>query len=147
MAKLTKLKFPRNPIPNIRLVRRGCHSLLKYFLILKVMLPPSQNLVAPPNGVHHEAILEGEFSHRPFTRTQYQPRERVPQRDALRGPWEDLIDSEDNSLLAINLMNAPLLKFKFPFLEQYDRSRDSDDHLQNYRNAMQLHGATEALLC
>lgn len=79
---------------------------------------PSQNLAALPNGeLHHEAILEGESNHRPLNRTQYRPRERVLHRDALRGPQEDLIDSEDDSPLAANFINAPLSKFKVPFLE------------------------------
>lgn len=40
-------------------------------------VPPSRNPVAPANeALHHEATLEGESSHHPFTRTQHQLRER-----------------------------------------------------------------------
>lgn len=111
-------------------------------------VPPSQNPTAPANGaLHHEAVLEEEPNYRSLTRTQYRPRERIPSRDALRGPREDLTDLEDNYLLAANLINAPLPKFKVTFLERYDGSGYPDDHLQNYRTAMRLHGATEVLHC
>lgn len=50
-------------------------------------------------------------------------------------------------MLAANLINAQLSKFKVSFLEPYDGNGYPNQHLQNYRTAMRLHGAIGLLMC
>src|SRR4051812_21481297 len=57
------------------------------------------------------------------------------------------VDSDDDSPLAANIMNAPRSKFKTPSLEKYNGQGDPKDHVMNYKTAMRLHGATEPLMC
>lgn len=42
---------------------------------------------------------------------------------------------------------TPLLMFKLPSLEHYDGSGDLENHIQNRKTTMWLHGVTEPLLC
>lgn len=57
------------------------------------------------------------------------------------------LNSESDPLLASNVINTLLLKFKMSSLEQCNGSGDLDDHLQEYKTVIRLHGATEPLMC
>src|SRR5438270_10940875 len=49
--------------------------------------------------------------------------------------------------LAANIVNAPRPKFKTPSLVKYNGQGDLEDHVMNYKTAMRLHGAADALMC
>lgn len=58
-----------------------------------------------------------------------------------------LSNSDDDSLLAGHILNVTLPRLQKPSLEQYDSSGDLDDHVQNYRTTMKLHGENDSRLC
>lgn len=103
------------------------------------VLPPFPNCTVPANNISHHEDLEEESSYHHPTKNQQQTRERASRKEPTSMRTKrDFFDSKDNSPLASNLISTPLPNFKVPFLEHYDGSRDPDDHLQNYNNAVRL---------
>lgn len=51
-----------------------------------------------------------------------------------------------DSLLANYIINATLLRFKMPSLEQHNGSSDPNKHIQNYKTIMRLHRVTKPLM-
>src|SRR3954463_965673 len=96
----------------------------------------------PEQGFEAQASYQPPRRYRPQITDDNNPEYSCPQRildfDA---------DSDDDSLFAAHIVNAPRTKFKAPSLEKYNGQGDPEDHVMNYKTAMRLLGATDPLMC
>ena len=103
------------------------------------------HLNVPPHN--QDQGFEAQASYRPGGRYRFQnaggnyPEYSYPQRIL-----DFNADSDDDSPFVPH-MNAPRAKFKAPSLEKYNGQGDPEDHVMNYKTAMRLLGATDALMC
>lgn len=69
-----------------------------------------------------------------------------PEKGTSEGVGHEFSDSsEDTPVANHNITTLPPLKMLL--LERYDRSSNTDDHIQNYQSTMRLHGSTQPLMC
>ena len=117
-----------------------------------------------PGGEGNEATLgehvrDGELCH-PQPRAEEQSweqrfkslqQELSRVREVVRGRAPDTMDTlvqQTESLYTAEVLHFPLpAKFKMPQVEAFDDTRDPVDHLNTYKNQMELHGYQDPVRC
>ena len=60
----------------------------------------------------------------------------------------DALVQQTESLFIVGVLHFPLLaKFRMPQIEMFDGTKDPIDHLNTYKNQMQLHGYQDPIQC
>ena len=58
----------------------------------------------------------------------------------------DALVQQTESPIIVGVLHFPLLeKFRMPHIETFDETKDPIDHLNTYKNQMELHGYQEGL--
>ena len=99
--------------------------------------------------LHHPQSGVGERSWEQRFKSLQQELSRV--REVVRGRAPDTMDTlvqQTESPYTTEVLHFPLLaKFRMPQVEAFDGTRDPVDHLNTYKNQMELHGYQDPVRC
>ena len=99
--------------------------------------------------LHHPQQGAGELSWEPRFKNLQQELSRV--KEVVRGRAPDTMDTlvqQTESPFTTEVLNFPLpAKFRMPQVEAFDGVKDPVDHLNTYKNQMELHGYQDPVRC
>ena len=100
-------------------------------------------------GPHHTPPTTGEQTWEQRFRNLQQELSRV--KEVIKGRAPDIMDTlvqQTESPFTPEVLHYPLLtKFRMPLLEAFDGAKDPVDHLNTYKNQMELHGYPDPVRC
>ena len=117
-----------------------------------------------PREEHNEAVLEGNIGDDELTPTQQGMGERSweqrfkgiqqelsQMKEVVKGRAPDSMDTlvqQTESPFTAKVLHFPLpAKFRMPKIEAFDGMKDPVDHLNTYKNQMELHGYQDPVRC